>query len=208
MKRVNSPLSARFTLIELLVVIAIIAILAAMLLPALSKAREKARATNCMNNEKTIMTMALVYSDDNDGYILPGAQSPNLDNHGTWFAKLYESYGVDGKSFACPSNSIDVPGTTSGSPNWVKPNWFKGVRTLLWSMKIGLPEAYSKYLMQQQLKMPGSDIAVMDGYWNSGSNPLSGYNHPSSCLKSTGTGKQFPVHDGKFNFGFLDHCDG
>ena len=64
-----SPRGNRFTLIELLVVIAIIAILAAMLLPALNKSREAVRTASCANNFMTLGKAILQYTDDNGGRI-------------------------------------------------------------------------------------------------------------------------------------------
>ncbi len=67
MRRRNYQKQTQFTLIELLVVIAIIAILAAMLLPALGKARKKARATQCLNNLKQVGLAHSMYADEHDG---------------------------------------------------------------------------------------------------------------------------------------------
>jgi len=79
--------ACRFTLIELLVVVAIIAILAGMLLPALNKARERARSIACISNQKSIGSLIQMYGNDH-GYILPLREKSDVWRKKFWDAIL------------------------------------------------------------------------------------------------------------------------
>ncbi len=137
----------RFTLIELLVAIAVIAILAALLLPVLSRAKYSANLAVCTSNQRQVVMMALMYADDNDGRYAPAvAYDTAVDNWSIPYWIVYHmdtaggralihymgEYIQDPEIFFCPL----VPGRPEDTRNRfldADVRFLKGSYALLWN---------------------------------------------------------------------------
>ena len=219
---------SRFTLIELLVVIAIIAILAAMLLPALNQARAKARAISCVNNMKQCGLGLRMYADDNDGRIPMQAKVGNRAPMWGWLLLGWVYTSADGNKedldvtsylggsdamIHCPEMSKDSPKTdirNYGMGHLIWGAWDDDMEKTIGSKNSVFYQTdhgssqYSKGINSNALKSP-AEVLILADTGNQNGNSLFGF--AANCWKNNkadGTGAIMLVHNNQANGWFGD----
>jgi prepilin-type N-terminal cleavage/methylation domain-containing protein/prepilin-type processing-associated H-X9-DG protein len=184
-----------FTLIELLVVIAIIAILAAILFPVFARAREKARQTSCLSNEKQLCLAQLMYAQDYD---------ETLTGRAMWERRL-EPYTKNWQMFGCPSWGAPITLTVQG---YCQTTY--GQYAMLWGIKGGYMVACNTTGSTNGrpmgfLTMPAESVWLLESNPNKSTTSASGCTSHSNPLAACADGPRPDIrHNDGCNAGFLD----
>jgi prepilin-type N-terminal cleavage/methylation domain-containing protein/prepilin-type processing-associated H-X9-DG protein len=155
-----------FTLIELLVVIAIIAILAAILFPVFASAREKARQTTCLSNERQIATGMLMYMQDNDEIYprhiisVPGGGSYSTSNpyqYLTW-VQYIQSYINNTQVYNCPDSNPNKPTLQASDLQNTRAGYIDSYSTVNYGMNYWLDSYYYTSATMAGINTPTTTI--------------------------------------------------
>ncbi|MCC6578898.1 MAG: DUF1559 domain-containing protein [Phycisphaeraceae bacterium] len=201
---------AAFTLIELLVVISIIALLLAVLLPALSGARERSRQINCSTNQRQIGMALYMYVNDNRDYIPPWRYKFNWSTYifHTWVTMLYSYTNNRGRLWVCPTSpeAENAAGVDAAFPD----PWTSSFYGFIWSQSVGINGAafYDKLNPMSQIHNTSTLVYSGDG---TGMNPAyyspaqpNAWGFTNNYVYPDNGASYIMRHKGSANFLFID----